>query len=875
MPNVRRLLRLSVIAASVVLTASLAQAQSQPPAYLDPALPTAQRIDDLISRMTLEEKAKQLVHPAAGIARLNVPEYNWWSEGLHGVAFAGTATVFPEPIGLAATFDTPLIHDMATVISTEARAKHHQAVREDKRFIMYGLTFWSPNVNIFRDPRWGRGQETYGEDPFLSARMGVAFVDGMQGDDPKYLRVVATPKHYAVHSGPEPLRHTFDAVVSRHDMQDTYLPAFRATVVESRAGSVMCAYNSVNGQPACANDFLLRETLRDAWKFQGYVVSDCGAVSDFVRGHHFTRTPEEEVAAAIKAGTDLECADGPGEYIKYVNAVDQGLLPEREIDTALRRLFAARFALGVFDPPAMVPFAQIPYSENDSEAHRKLALQAARETMVLLKNDGVLPLKPTLKKIAVVGPLADQIRVLEGNYAGTPSRATTALEGIRAQFKGAQVTFVPGTGFLRGGIPVPGSALTTPDGKPGLKAEYFQGTELQGTPVEVRVDANIDNEFGSSPAAGLGAENFSARWTGFLTPAESGTYQLGVIGDDGFRLWFDGKMVVEDWTTHGAETKTATVQLEKGHRYAIKMEYFQGGGGAVAKLVWSPQRSDDTAEAVAAAKAADVVIAVVGITSDLEGEEMKVETPGFKGGDRTTLDLPKQEEDLLKAVKAAGKPLIVVLMNGSALSVNWASQNANAILEAWYSGEEGGTAVAETLAGVNNRAGRLPVTFYTGIDQLPPFEDYAMKGRTYRYFEGKPLYPFGYGLSYSTFAYKNLKLSSSKLNPGDSLTVKADVTNTSKVAGDEVVQVYLEFPKVPGAPLRALRGFTRVHLAPGESRHVPITLRERDLSMVNDAGYHIVAPGPYRVSIGSGQPLPGANVLQSNFTITGERRLPD
>ncbi len=523
----------------------------------------------------------------------------------------------------------------------------------------------------------------------------------------------------------------------------------------------------------------------------------------------------------------------------------------------------------------MVQYARIPFSENDSEAHRQLALQAARETMVLLKNDGTLPLKPSVKKIAVVGPLADQVRVLEGNYNGTPSRATTALEGIRAQFKNAQVTFAPGTDFLRGGSPIPTAALTTPDGKPGLRAEYFRGTELQGAPVQTRIDTSVDNEFGGAPAPGLTNENFSVRWIGFLTAAESGTYQIGVIGDDGFRLWLDGKMVVEDWSSHSPETKTAALKLEKGHHYAIKLEYFQGGGGAVAKLIWSPQDNDSKAKAVAAANTSDVVIAVVGITSDLEGEEMKVEIPGFNGGDRTSLDLPAEEENLLKAVKATGKPLVVVLMNGSALSVNWAQQNANAILEAWYSGEEGGTAIAETLAGANNPAGRLPVTFYTGIGQLPAFEDYSMKGRTYRYFEQQPLYPFGYGLSYSTFTYKNLKLSSTKLNAGDPLTVEADVTNASKLAGDEVVQVYLEFPNVTGAPIRALRGFTRVHLAPGGSQHVTLTLKDRDLSMVNQAGYHIVASGSYRLSLGGGQPLPGANVLQSQFMITGERSLPD
>jgi beta-glucosidase len=885
MPEMRFRTALQV---AIILALFLARSAGQTGSggvYLDPSQPINVRVDDLISRMTLEEKATQLVNQARAIPRLQVPNYDWWSEALHGVANAGTATVFPEPIGLAATFDPPLIHEMAVVIGTEARAKHNQAVRAGRRDIMEGLDFWSPNINIFRDPRWGRGQETYGEDPFLTGRMGVAFVTGLQGDDPRYFRVISTPKHFAVHSGPEPSRHSIDVQVSKHDMEDTYLPAFRAAVTEGKAESVMCAYNRVNGQPACANTFLLKDQLRGAWKFNGYVVSDCDAIVDIFEGHHFVKSQAEAAAAAIKTGMDNECADfftitkDDHDYKPFVDAVKQGLLTEADLDTSLRRLFTARMRLGMFDPPEMVPYAQTPDSEIDSAPHRELALKTARESMVLLKNDGVLPLSPSVKKILVVGPLAESTQVLHGNYSGTASHAVTALEGIRKQFSGAQVSYQPGTDFLREHPVIPTSMLSTDDGKPGLKGEYFTG-DLSGKPQVVRVDPYVDLQLSHADSHALpvptGMKDYSVRWTGFLTPAESGTYQVGLMGSMQ-RLWIDGKLVIDDAVGHDPNPQVATLQLEKGHRYAVKVEYM--AGGRTSKLIWLPVTGDPLVEAVSAAREADVVVAVVGITSKLEGEEMKVDIPGFRGGDRTSLNLPAEEEALLGALRGSGKPLVVVLMNGSALAVNWANDHANAILDAWYSGEEGGTAIAQTLAGINNPAGRLPVTFYKGTEQLPEFEDYAMKNRTYRYFAGEPLYGFGHGLSYTTFEYSAMKLSNpshlATLNAGDPLDVEVDIKNTGKRNGDEVAELYISFPKLPGTPLRALRGFTRVHLKAGEQKHIKLTLSPRDLSYVNDAGDRFVSTGDYVITVGGGQPGTGAPHAESHLMIQGEQKLPE
>jgi beta-glucosidase len=847
--------------------------------YLNTKLTPEERAADLVHRMTLEEKASQVVNQARAIPRLKVPAYDWWSEALHGVVADGT-TEFPEPIGLAATFDIPRIHEMATAIGTEGRIVHVQALQDGNSGFFRGLDFWAPNVNIFRDPRWGRGQETYGEDPFLSARMAVAFVTGMQGDDPHYYRVIATPKHFAVHSGPEPTRHFADVDVSKHDELDTYTPAFRAAVVEGHAGSVMCAYNAINGQPACANEFLLQHTLRGAWQFQGYVVSDCEAVRNIFRDHHYRPTQAQASAISLIRGMDNECIDFAAkvtddhDYKPYVEAVQQGYLPESAIDTALIRLFTARIRLGMFDPPEMVPYNKIEKSELDSTAHRALARQMANESMVLLKNDGVLPLK-SVKRIAVVGPLADQTAVLLGNYNGTPTHTVSVLEGMKAEFPDAKITYVAGTQFLANdGDPVPGSALTTPDGKAGLKAEYSSRASFdsKATPITTRVEPVLNLNESNLPQQAKGTHDLFVEWTGFLNASATGDYLLGTKADGFSRLSVDDRMIAQSWS---GGPNLGRVHLEKGHPVKLDVTYGRRGEGKPdAQLIWAPVNNAPDPAAVTAAKNADVVIAVVGITSRLEGEEMPVDLPGFSGGDRTNLDIPQPEEDLVEAVAASGKPLVIVLMNGSALSANWEKVHANAILEAWYSGEEGGAAIAETLSGKNNPGGRLPVTFYKDVHQLPHFEDYSMKGRTYRYFQGEPLWPFGYGLSYTKFSYSDLTLPTAPINAGDPLDASIIVRNAGKVAGDEVVQLYLKFPDVPGAPIRALRGFQRVHLDPGADQKVEFHLNPRDLSMVTDAGDIIVAQGKYTVSIGGGQPNTGVPSTSGNFEVKGQIMLP-
>jgi beta-glucosidase len=731
-----------------------------------------------------------------------------------------------------------------------------------------GLTYWSPNVNIFRDPRWGRGQETYGEDPYLTGRLAVAFVRGMEGDDPRYLKVVATPKHYAVHSGPEPERHAFDARVSEYDLVNTYLPAFRAAVVEGKAHSVMCVYNAVNGTPGCASADLLQKRLREDWGFAGYVVSDCGAVKDIHQNHKYAATLGGAAVAAVKAGTDLTCGT---EYKSLVEEVQAGRITEAELDRSLAGLLVARFRLGMFVPMQGVPYSWIALSENDSSAHRQVAREAERAAIVLLKNDGVLPLGPSVGRLAVIGPAADDPIALLGNYHGISSKQVTPLEGLATQFPGAQVRYSLGATYTASTHAlIPAAFLAAGEGASrGMRVEYFGNPDLQGKPKLRRVEPRPYFEMGMEDPAVVGAvgrEKYSLRWSAVLTPPASGEYDLTLYAGmwnrtATARLFVDGKEL--DLGAGPSKRPAASppppgprhpphvrMPLEAGRKYRVRVEYRQPGSGGSVRLGWIPPAGAALAEAVTLAKESDVAVVFVGLSSELEGEEMRsVDIPGFKGGDRTRIGLPESQESLVDAILATGKPVVVVLTSGSAVAVNAAAARAGALMAAWYGGEEAGSAIAETLAGVNNPAGRLPVTFYRSADELPPFTDYAMKGRTYRYFEGEPLYPFGFGLSYSTFTYSGLLATRTPKGA----EVRATVQNTSARDGDEVVQLYVAGGPGPEAPIRTLRGFERIHLRAGESRQLTFTVPSEDLPK-----------GTVEVSVGGGQP-PGSPHVKGAF----------
>jgi beta-glucosidase len=868
--SIRHKLNFVVVALVLAARLPLSQAQTKQDAYLDPALPTAQRVDDLVGRMTLAEKVAQMQNQAPSIPRLHIAEYDWWSEGLHGIARSGYATVFPQAIGLAATWDTALVHRIADTISTETRAKYNEAQRENNHLIYYGLTLWSPNINIVRDPRWGRGQETYGEDPFLTGQIGSAFVRGLQGTDPRYLKVVSTAKHFGVHSGPESDRHIFDAVVSAHDLEDTYLPAFRALIVDAKADSVMCAYNSIDGAPACANTMLLQQKLKQDWHFNGYVVSDCGAVTDVAVGHKFSPDLAHAAAASVKAGTDLSCGD---EYASLIDAVHQGLISEAEIDAAVKRLFTARFRLGMFDPASQVSYNNIPFSEDNSAAHAALALQAARASIVLLKNDhGTLPLRQSLLSIAVIGPNADALPALEGNYNAIPTHPVTPLAALEQRLPG-RVHYAQGSSYVEGiSVPVPETVFSVASngrGERGLNAEYFNGVDLKGTPVIRRVDRHIDFDWNAaSPVEGVSEKSFSVRWSGAITAPAPGTFNFGFTlshcypCDDAetVKVWLDGKLV-SDFNHaatggRGAPTTPFELTFSDTKPHPIRIEYTHDAPrfGAGLTFNWSPPVAVLREQAVAVAAKSDVIVAFLGLSPEIEGEEMPVHVQGFEGGDRTTIELPAVQQQLVAALSGTGKPLILVLMNGSALALQDAGQKASAVLEAWYPGQAGGTAIAETLFGENNPSGRLPVTFYASTNQLPPFNDYAMKDRTYRYFTGTPLYPFGYGLSYTSFQYAAGKLSTTTLEAGKPLEVSARIKNTGDRDGDETVEFYLVPKSIAGAPLRTLVGFEKVHLQKGESKSVHATIDPRQLSIVAADGTRSVQPGEYELFVGGTQP---------------------
>ena len=880
--------------------------KAQQPAYLNPKLPAAQRAHDLVGRMTLDEKVSQLEDWATSIPRLGVPDYETWSEALHGVSRAGYATVFPQAIGMAATWDRPVVRGMGNVVSIEGRGKYNQAQREGNHRLYYGLTFWSPNINLFRDPRWGRGQETYGEDPYLTGEMGVAYVRGVQGDDLNHLRAVATSKHFAVHSGPEPLRHGFNVNVSPRDLEETYLPAFRATVVEGHVESVMCAYNAIDGWPACTNQMLLQDHLRKEWGFKGFVVSDCGAIVDVNEGHKKTPDIVHSAALALKAGTDLSCSIWTPGFNTLGEAVKQGLVSEEQVTDAVERLYTARFKLGMFDSPGSSPLDRLYFSPDQTAANRGLALKAAEESMVLLKDDGVLPLRNT-GKIAVVGPTADLLASILGNYVGTPIWPETPLDGLLRMYGKASIEYAQGATLVAGvGVPVPRTAFGM--GK-GLKTEFFATPDWTGRPVAIVNEPEVQADWENAlPIAQLATHNYSVRWTGTIAVPAAGHYVFNVEPGESFpyspheifRLKLDGKVVAEGClrkgedllsqgsfhaapgaspaappVMHEPQIPQIPVDFTDTKTHAFEFEYAHWGdveGGGVT-LKWQAPAQAQREEAVAKAKDAQVVVAFVGLSPQLEGEEMKIDLQGFEGGDRTSLDLPDAQEKLLEALAATGKPLVVVLQSGSAVALQWAKEHANAILEAWYPGVEGGMAVARTLAGLSNPAGRLPVTFYASVNDLPPFTDYSMKGRTYRYFTGKPLWGFGYGLSYTTFKYGSVKLSAEKLKAGDPLTATVTVTNTGRMSGDEVVEAYIKTPQADG-PIQSLAGFERVYIPAGLSKDVTLHIDPRQISSVDDAGNRSVLAGKYTLSVGGAQPQETEAKSEASFEVEAIVALP-
>jgi len=897
--------RLWLSAFFVILLASVS-GRAQEPAYLNPSLSPQERAHDLVNRMTLEEKATQLEDYATAIPRLGVPDYQTWNEALHGVARAGYVTVFPQAIGMAATWNPATLQTMGDVISQEGRAKYNQAQREGNHRIFFGLTFWSPNINIFRDPRWGRGQETYGEDPFLTGRMGVAFIEGVQGADLNHLRAVATSKHFAVHSGPESLRHVFNVDPTPRDLEETYLPAFRAAVVEGKVQSVMCAYNSIDKFPACANKMLLDEHLRKAWGFKGFVVSDCGAIVDVFNGHKKATDIEGAAAISLQAGTDLSCSIWSAGFNTLADAVHHGQATEAEVTTAAERLYTARFQLGLFDPQGSNPLDEIPNADVASDVHRAKALKAAEESIVLLKNDGILPLKKSAKSIAVVGPTADLLPSILGNYVGTPVHPVTPLDAMLAD-KEREVFYAQGSSLAAGfAVPVPRTVF---DIKKGLKTEFFATPDWTGRPVAVTTEPAVQADWeNAAPVPQVQTTNYSVRWSGTIAAPGAGHYVFSLGTGDSFpyspkesyRLIIDGKVLGEgslrqheDISAMGnfkamkGASPTAPPQMDfpvpvsipydftgtQPHTFVLEYSHSGDSAGGGVTLKWQAPAQAQINEAVAQAKKADVAIVFIGLSPELEGEEMSIKIDGFSGGDRTSINLPAPQQKLLEAVAATGRPVVVVLQSGSAVALHWAKEHANTILAAWYPGAEGGTAIRRTLDGTNNPAGRLPLTFYAGVDDLPAFTDYSMKNRTYRYYTGKPLWGFGYGLSYTKFTYGAVKLSAESLKAGDPITAIVSVTNAGALTGDEVVEAYVKTPQADG-PRHSLVAFERVTLAPGASKQVTLKIDPRSLSSVDELGNRSILEGKYFLTVGGAQPEETPATAEAVFTVKGTAGLP-
>lgn len=833
---------------------SLAGNAQTPYPFQNTSLSFEERVNDLVSRLSLEEKVSQMLNTAPAIPRLGIPAYDWWNEVLHGVARTPyRVTVYPQAIAMAATFDTSSIKLMAGYAADEGRAIYNKAISEGKEGQRYiGLTYWTPNINIFRDPRWGRGQETYGEDPFLTAMIGTAFVHGLQGDDPKYLKAAACAKHYAVHSGPEPSRHVDNISPSDYDLWNTYLPAFKQLVTGADVAGVMCAYNAFKSQPCCGSDQLMIDILRNKWKFTGYVTSDCWAIDDFFKNHKTHRNAEEASADAVLHGTDVEC--GTDVYKSLVQAVKDGKIAEQQIDVSIKRLFMIRFRLGMFDPSSMVRYAQTPASVIESAAHKAQALKMAQQSIVLLKNEKqVLPLSKDIRKIAVLGPNADNAIAVLGNYNGTPSEVVTVLQGIRNKVgNNVQVVYEKAINFTNDTLLqyTPVNDQYRWQGQKGFYAEYFNNPDLKGTPIATRMEQSVDNSWqeGQIIVDTLKGYHFSARYSTDYTATTTGDITFELEGDDGYRFSVNGKEVVSAWTRNRWGAKTYKLPAVANTTYRLVLEYYQAEGKASVRLREGHFVKTDFAALAARLKDVDAIVFAGGISPQLEGEEMRVDYPGFNGGDRTSIQLPAVQTELLKALQATGKPLVFVMMTGSAIAAPWEAAHIPAMLNAWYGGQSAGTAVADVLFGDYNPSGRLPVTFYKSDNDLPAFGDYSMHNRTYRYFKGEPLFGFGYGLSFTQFKYDQLKVTK-----GQQITVTARVTNTGKRDGDEVVELYASLPGTD-VPVRSLKGFQRIFLKQGESRTVQFVLAPDALAIADAIGNPIPVTGKVSLSVGGSQP---------------------
>ncbi|WP_321480599.1 xylan 1,4-beta-xylosidase [uncultured Bacteroides sp.] len=799
--------------------------------YQNSKLTSEERAKDLISRLTIDEKVTLMCDVSDAIPRLGIKKFNWWSEALHGLANNDSVTVFPEPIGMAASFNDDLLYHIFDAASDETRAKYHNMLRngkENKRFL--SLSVWTPNINIFRDPRWGRGQETYGEDPYLTTRMGISVVKGLQGpEDARYKKLLACAKHFAVHSGPEWSRHSLNLDnVSPRDLWETYLPAFKALVQDADVRQVMCAYQRLDGEPCCGNNRLLQQILRDEWGFKHIVVSDCGAITDFYTSHKVSPDATAAAAKGVLAGTDVECVWEGYAYKNLPKAIKEGLISEQEIDKHVLRILIGRFDLGDFDDDKKVPWANIPMSVVNDKEHRKLALTMAQESMTLLQNNnGILPLKKTKGKIAVIGPNADDEPVLWGNYNGKPIRTITILDGIKTKVPEKNIVYDKACDLVEDKVTESYLDQCSFDGKKGILSTYWNNTDRSGKAVisqqistPIKMTTAGQHEF----ASGVKLVGFSGKYETVFEAKKSEelVFKLGATGY--LELFVNGKSIKRSNNWRTVPTRVP-YKVEKGKKYTIEIRYAQmNDWQANIEFNFGKEVDINYNDLLAKLQGVDVVVFVGGLSTLLEGEEMPVDLPGFKGGDRTDIELPAVQRNCLKILKAAGKKVVFVNCSGSAVALVPETKSCDAILQAWYGGESGGQAVADVLFGDYNPSGKLPITFYKSMAQIPDFEDYSMKGRTYRYMQDKPLFPFGYGLSYTTFSIGNAHLSKNVIKANESLKMTLPVSNTGKLDGTEIVQIYVHKVGDKEGPVKTLRAFKRVNLKAGETQNVEISL---------------------------------------------------